>query len=556
MKKKIFISLITVVILIMFLSFSLITFFLYNHFLQYETQQIKNELHLLAPMINKDNENYVKILANSNYRFTLIDNTGLVVYDNKLNSKQMDNHLKREEIDEAVKNGTGDSIRYSSTLTEETIYASLKLDNGMILRISLSQKSVVSLLFDMLPYMLSVIFVAIILTIILAFRISKAITNPLLSINLDNPADNDTYDELNPLLIKIHKQHKKISSQMEELRRKQYEFEKIVSSMKEGLILLNEQGMIISINNAAQKIFDINDTIIACDFLAVDRTPEVNQAVNQALHGNSAEVLISRNGYKYQLNVNPIEYGVQKAGVLMLVFDITDKFFAERNRKEFTANVTHELKTPLQSIIGSVELIETGLAKPQDIGKFIANIHSEADRLSNLINDIIQLSQLDEETNPAMEEVDIGEIITEVLAALSNFAATRNISFEIVGDQFQFNAVRKYIYEIIYNLCDNAVRYNKDGGRVKINTYRNHNNSFIEVSDTGIGIAPEHRSRIFERFYRVDKSHSRETGGTGLGLSIVKHAVQLHNGEIKIDSESGKGTKVTVIFKSSFSDKK
>ena len=377
---------------------------------------------------------------------------------------------------------------------------------------------------------------------------AKKVTEPLLQLDLEHPTENNTYEELSPILTKLNKQHKQIKAQMETLKQKQNEFEQIIFSMNEGLILLDEHGVVLSMNTAAKKVFAARDAVIGTDFLTVDRTPEVIHAVSDALRGHHSEFRISRNGNEYQLNISPIESGTKKLGAVILVFDITDKAFAERNRQEFTANVTHELKTPLQSIIGSAELLENGLVKPEDTNRFVGNIRKEATRLVTLINDIIRLSELDENTEPLVEMVNISEVADEVVEVLTASATKKNVSISVEGENLELKCIRRYIYEIIYNLCDNAIRYNVEGGKVTINIESKDGHILLSVSDTGIGISPEHQSRIFERFYRVDKSHSRETGGTGLGLSIVKHAVQFHGGKVEIKSEPQKGTTITVQF--------
>ncbi len=548
MKKKIFRSVIAVVMTVLIVSFTIATGFLYTHFNRLQTEQLKNELSWAAAMMNENEISHIEILASSVYRFTLIAPDGEVLYDTKANSTEMENHLDREEIEEALASGKGSSVRYSSTLTEQTLYASVKLDNGMVLRASISQKSVTALLLSMLPYIIGVVILAGVISLFLAKRIAKNITEPLSTLDLDNPIENNTYEELSPILRKLNRQHKQIKAQMETLRQKQNEFQQIVSSMNEGLILLDEQGIVLSMNNAAKKVFSVNDTVIGRDFLTVDRSVEVSKAVNDTLGGKNSEFRIQRNGNEYQLNISPIESDTKKLGAVILAFDITDKAFAERNRQEFTANVTHELKTPLQSIIGSAELLETGLAKPEDRGKFIGNIHKEATRLVNLINDIIRLSQLDENSEPTTEMVNLSEIAKEVVEVLIPSASKKRVTLEIEGENLTIKGVRRYLYEIIYNLCDNAIRYNVEGGKVKINIYEEKQHTVISVCDTGIGIAPEHQTRIFERFYRVDKSHSRETGGTGLGLSIVKHAVQFHNGKLEVESKLGEGTTIKVVM--------
>ncbi|MCI8589683.1 MAG: PAS domain S-box protein [Clostridiales bacterium] len=548
MKKKIFCSVMLAVMTVLVVDIAVTTGFLYNYFSKAQIEQLRSQLHYTATIMNAYEGNYIKVLDNSTYRFTLIASDGTVLHDTKINSAEMDNHLDREEIEEALATGEGGSTRYSSTLTEKTIYASLKLDNGAILRASISQKTVISLGLSMLPYIIGIALLAAVISFVLAKRTAKNITEPLSRLDLNNPAENNTYDELVPILSKLNKQHKQIKSQRDALQQKQDEFEQIVSSMNEGLVLLDEHGIILSMNTAAKKMFVADETIIGKNFLTVDRTPEINKVVNDALAGHHRELRIQRNGCEYQLNISSIVSETKKLGTVILAFDITDKAFAERNRREFTTNITHELKTPLQSIIGSAELLETGLAKPEDINKFIGNIHKEATHLANLINDIIHLSQLDENTEPATETVDLSEVVNEVADVLSDSADKKGVSLLIDCEPLCIKGVRRYIYEIIYNLCDNAIRYNIDGGKVIVRIYNDKANTVIEVSDTGIGISPEHHARIFERFYRVDKSHSKKTGGTGLGLSIVKHAVQFHSGKLELESKLGKGTTIKVIL--------
>jgi two-component system phosphate regulon sensor histidine kinase PhoR len=371
---------------------------------------------------------------------------------------------------------------------------------------------------------------------------------PLRQLDLEHPSENDTYEELTPILQKIHNQHKQIKVQMDELRRKSDEFEQIISSMNEGLVLLDEDGMVLSMNTAARKIFSVKETIKGADFLLLDRTGKMSKVIWNAMEGNHSEYFEERNGCEFQFTINPIQSGGKTLGVLILAFDITERAFAERNRKEFTANVSHELKTPLQSIIGSAELIETGLVRAEDMGRFVGNIRKEASRLVNLINDIIRLSQLDENLEPATETVEIMEVAKEVAEALRERASREKVELILEGEACQILGVSRYMYEIIYNLCDNAIRYNVENGKVTISIGEDSGRVYVSVSDTGIGIAHGHQNRIFERFYRVDKSHSRETGGTGLGLSIVKHAVQYHGGKMLIDSEVGKGTTIKILF--------
>ncbi len=548
MTKKIFRSIFTVALLVLLASMGIATSFLYDYFNASQVKQLKAELSLVADTVNDVGVEYFENYDSSIFRFTVVDADGTVLYDTQANPKEMENHLDREEIVEAFENGTGSSTRNSATLTEKTIYEAILLENGDVLRISISHLTVGGLVIKMLPAISAIIIFAAAVATVLSLTMAKKATEPLLQLDLDNPTNNTHYEELTPILTKIHKQHKQIKTQMEALRRKSDEFEQIVSSMSEGLVLIDEHGMVLSMNAAAKKIFAVKKEVKGSDFLLVDRTSKMSKAIWNALDGNHCEYTEERNGREYQFTVNAIESDGTVLGAVILVFDISDRAFAERNRQEFTANVTHELKTPLQSIIGSAELLENGLVKPEDTARFVGNIRKEATRLVSLINDIIRLSQLDENHEPATETVELTEVAKEVVEALAISASKRNIALTVEGEPCNIFGVRRYIYEIIYNLCDNAVRYNVEGGRVEIKIGKNNGRAAVSVKDTGIGIAPEHQSRIFERFYRVDKSHSKETGGTGLGLSIVKHAVAYHGGKVTLDSELGKGTTITIVF--------
>ncbi len=548
MTKKIFRSIFTVALVVLLASIGIATSFLYDYFNKSQVSRLKEEISLVADIVNEVGIEYFENFDSAIFRFTVVNADGMVLYDTQANASEMDNHSEREEISEAFKNGTGSSVRNSYTLTEKTFYEAVLLENGDVLRVSVSQLTVGALIIDMLPAIIAIILVAAAVAGILSHAMSKKITEPLMQLDLEHPSENITYEELTPILTKLHRQHKQIRSQMEALHRKSDEFEQIISSMNEGLVLLDEHGMVLSMNTAAKKIFAVKKDVNGSDFLLVDRTSKMSKAIWNALDGNHSEYTDERNGNEYQFTVNSIGSEGKVLGAVILVFDITDRAFAQRNRQEFTANVTHELKTPLQSIIGSAELLENGLVKPEDTARFIGNIRKEATRLVSLINDIIRLSQLDENNEPATETVELTEVAKEVVDVLTASAAKKNVELSIAGEPQNILGVRRYIYEIIYNLCDNAIRYNVDGGKAEIKISNENGHAVVAVKDTGIGIAPEHHNRIFERFYRVDKSHSKETGGTGLGLSIVKHAVQYHRGKITLDSEAGKGTIVKIVF--------
>lgn len=548
MTRKIFQSIFSVALVVLFASIGIATSFLYNYYNDSQIKRLKAELSLVADTVNEIGVEYFENFDSTMFRFTVVDTDGTVLYDTQVNAGELDNHAEREEIAEAFKNGTGSSVRKSSTLTEKTFYEAVLLENGDVLRVSVSQLTVGALVISMLPAIIAIIMVAAAVAGILSHAMSKKITEPLMQLDLEHPSENSTYEELEPILNKIHGQHKQISTQMEALRRKSDEFEQIISSMNEGLVLLDEHGMVLSMNTAAKKIFDVKKDIKGSDFLLVDLTSKMSKAIWNALDGKHSEYTEERNGNEYQFNINSIVSDGNVLGAVILAFDITDRAFAQRNRQEFTANVTHELKTPLQSIIGSAELLENGLVKPEDNVRFVSNIRKEATRLVSLINDIIRLSQLDENNEPATETVDLTEVAEEVVEVLTVSAEKKKVELSVEGEAQTIFGVRRYIYEIIYNLCDNAIRYNVEGGKAEIEIYKENGHAVVSVKDTGIGISPEHHSRIFERFYRVDKSHSKETGGTGLGLSIVKHAVQYHGGKITLDSKVGKGTTVKIVF--------
>ena len=548
MTKKIFRAITAVAMTVLLASLLLATTFLHSYFNQSQVNQLKEELSLVAKSVDDVGIEYFDNFDSSLFRFTLISPDGTVLYDSQVDANEMDNHLEREEIAEALKDGKGSSARYSSTLTERTFYEATRLENGNVLRVSINQVTVGALVLGMLPAICAIILVSVVVAIIMSNKMATSIVKPLNELNLDQPTNNNAYEELAPILTKLHKQHKQIDSQLSMLKEKSDELNQIMASMNEGLVLLDKKGNVLSMNDAAKKLFGIEHIPVGRDFLTVDRSPEMNRAIKKAYDGKHSEFRETRNGSQYQFILNRTESEGKTIGLVILCLDVTDAALAEQNRKEFTANVSHELKTPLQSIIGCAELLENGLVKPEDTSHFISNIKNEATRLVSLINDIIRLSQLDEDSEIATESVDLVEVANEVAEVLSASAAKKQVQISVNGDSCAINGVRRYLYEILYNLCDNAIRYNNAGGKVDVSVKRDGENTVVSVSDTGIGIPPEHHSRIFERFYRVDKSHSKETGGTGLGLSIVKHAVAYHHGKLKLDSTPGKGTTITITF--------
>lgn len=548
MTKKIFHSILLVACTVLLACYLVILTSLNDYFTSLRKAQLKTQLSFASTAVEDEGIEYLKKLENGEYRLTLIDTDGTVIYDTNADAAAMENHSDRREFQEAFLSGYGESHRYSRTLTEQTYYFAKKLSDDRVLRISTSQVTIVSLLLGMLQPLLVIAFLAILLSVFLAKRAARNLVKPLNNLDLNDPLSNDVYEELSPLLRHMAQQNKQIALQMDELSRSQNEFNAITSNMSEGLIVLNKDGVVVSLNTAARKIFEAEEDSIGKDFLTIDRTPEISRAIKETLSGKKQELEYEKNGRNYDLCINQIVEKDRVIGVLLLAIDNTEKIQAEQNRREFTANVSHELKTPLQSIIGSADLIESGLVKPEDMPRFIGHIKTDAARLVSLVNDIIRLSQLDENTEMNRENVDALSVAKEALEMVGPIAKSRNISLTIKGEPAPLNSVHKLLYDIIYNLCDNAVKYNKEGGFVKVDVKTAGDKVQVAVSDNGVGIAPADQSRVFERFYRVDKSHSRESGGTGLGLSIVKHAVAYLKGSISLESTLGKGTTITVSF--------
>ena len=548
MTKKIFQSILLVAGCVLLASLLIIMGFLYDYFGGVEENQLRDELSLAAAAVEDGGTDYLSRLTADRCRLTWIAADGSVLYDTKTNAESLENHASRAEVSQALATGTGESTRYSSTLMEKTMYYAQRLDDGTVLRISISRATVGMIAVGMIQPLLIVLIVALILSGLLARRLSRRIVDPLNSLDLEHPLDNDSYEELSPLLKRIHRQHVEIQMQLRELREKTDEFTQITGSMREGLVLLDEHGSILSISAAAQALFGADAQCVGRDFLTIERSHEISAAIQAAAADGHSEVRAERAGRVYQFDISRITSDGKFLGTVILAFDITEQEFAERNRREFTANVSHELKTPLQGIIGSAELIENGMVKPEDLPRFVGHIHAEAARLVTLIDDIIRLSQLDEGDAMPTEPVDLLAVSQEAAENLHDAAAARNVTVSVTGQPAVLPGVRRLIYEIVYNLCDNAIKYNRDGGRVDVTVAADAGGSSITVADTGIGIAPEHQARVFERFYRVDKSHSKASGGTGLGLSIVKHAVQYHHGRIELESTPGTGTTIRVVF--------
>ena len=548
MTSRIFKSIVIVAAVILCASLLFVMGVLYGYACDVQAMQLKDELSIAAAGTEQAGLSFLEALDAEHYRITWIQPDGTVNFDTHAQSGQMENHLQREEIRQALGYGSGSAVRTSNTLLEKRMYEAKQLSDGSVLRISVSQKTLPVLLAGMIHPVCIVIALALVLSAVLATRVSRKIVEPLDHLDLEHPLENDTYEELSPLLSRIHQQREKIENQLQTLRRKTDEFNQITANMREGLVLLDGSGAVLSLNPAAQALYCTDETCIGRSFCTVDRRLDMSAVLDSAFETGHSELKAERQGRVYQFLLSRISSGEDTIGLMILAMDITDEQNAEQSRREFTANVSHELKTPLQSIIGSAELLENGLVKPEDVPRFIGNIRKEASRLVLLIEDVIRLSHLDEGVEMAKEAVDVLDIAEEIAESMQLVAAEKKVTIRVSGSHCTFPGVRGLVFEIVQNLCSNAVKYNVEGGRVDMAVEEKDGQVLLTVADTGIGIPPEHQSRVFERFYRVDKSHSRASGGTGLGLSIVKHAAQYHNAKLHLQSTPGRGTTVTVAF--------
>ena len=547
MTKKIFRSTVAVGLAVLLASLVIIMGALYTYFGHVQEQQLRDELSIAAAaMESGDGEAYLSKLHSDDYRITWLRADGTVLYDTKADAAAMENHAQREEVRQALANGAGESSRYSATLLEKTLYYARRLPDGTVLRLSASRVTMGVLLLSMLSAILAVIAVALILSGILAGRVSRRITRPLNTLDLEHPLENDAYEELSPLLRRLEHQRRQIDDQLRSLRRRSEEFEQITASMTEGLVLVDNGGTILSMNPAACAVFHTDAACVGQPLLTVERGSAVSHALHDAMDTGHGETRMERDGREYQFDMTRIQADGEVVGAVLLTFDVTEQAYAERNRREFTANVSHELKTPLQGIIGSAELLENGMVQSDDVPRFVGHIRGEAQRLVTLINDILRLSELDEGGSLPTEPVELLSLCTDTVKSLESAAQQRQITMTVTGEAVTVPGVRRLLTETVFNLCDNAIKYNKDGGSVAVTVGRDGSDAVVTVADTGIGIPPEHQGRVFERFYRVDKSHSKASGGTGLGLSIVKHAVAYHHGTVTLDSREGEGTTFTL----------
>lgn len=548
MIKKIFRSTFFATLGVLLVTLFMVVGLLYGYFTQVQKEQLQTETALAAQGVSLEGQDYFNELKMSNVRITWVDNQGKVLYDNESDAQIMDNHANREEIKEALKDGYGESVRYSKTLTTQSLYSAQRLDNGTVIRLSVTRHSILVLLFRMFQPLFLILVLAFLLSLWLSYSIAKSIVLPLNRLDLDHPLENDAYEEISPLLRRIARHQKEVTEREVLIEQRQSEFDTIISKIKEGMILLDNNCRIISINQAAQDILQTDQTCLGKDMLQILRNLSLNNWLEKGLQGRKQEGILQLDDAHYKVMVRPIQSEDKVTGLAILFFDVTDQLQAEQLRREFTANVSHELKTPLHLISGYSEMLASDVVAQKDVPQFAEKIHSESQRMIQLVEDIIKLSHLDESEELAMEPVNLYQISEEVLDSLSAKANERHINLHLLGEPAYITGNHALIHSLIYNLCDNAIIYNRDKGDVTVNVTSNEDDVVLTVQDTGVGIAKDEQERIFERFYRVDKSRSKKLGGTGLGLSIVKHAVNQHNADIKVESQLGLGTKMTVTF--------
>ena len=549
MTKKIFKSIMFVCALVLAVGLAAVMGILYRNFDGQMRKELSKEAAYLEYGVEQQGVDYLKNIKDKSARITYIDQDGTVLFDNEADVSEMKNHSDRTEFQKAEKYGAGESSRYSDTLSEKTIYYALRLKDGTVLRVSGTQDSVLALVENLIFPLCGLLCLMLILSGIMASAISKRIVKPINELDLESPEENRIYEELSPLLSKIHRQNREIQNQLELAKQQQEEFALITENMQEGLIVIDKYTMILSANSSAWNLFHIDRVCQGESVYCLDREEEFRHAIEQVLSGEHTELVLKLNGSDIQLIANPVIRDKKTEGAVVLLVNVTEKLERESLRREFSANVSHELKTPLTSISGFAEIMQGGLVKNEDIPKFAGRIYKESQRLLQLVEDVIQISQLDEEkTSYVWEPVDVYQVCKNAFESLKEKAKRLNVHLYICGERMKMEAVRTLLEEAIYNVCDNAIKYNRNDGSVSVFLTQTAQEIQIVVKDTGVGIPKEDQDRVFERFYRVDKSHSKKIGGTGLGLSIVKHAVGALKGSVILRSEEGNGTEICMKF--------
>ena len=549
MTKKIFKSIMTVCTVVLILGLAFVMGILYRYFGKQISTELEKEAFYAAQGVESSGMEYLEKLDGKNSRITLIDQDGSVLYDSQAEASSMENHKDREEVKEAAETGKGKAVRMSETLSEKTIYYALRLEDGKILRVSSTQYSVLALVYQLIVPVLWILLLMIVLSGLFASRLSKKVVEPVNKLDLEHPEENEVYEEMAPLLSRMYKQNREIKNQIDTARRQQEEFSIITENMQEGLVVIDRYTMILSGNASVWKLFHVNGPKNGESVYVLNRSEEFQSIIDKALGGKNNEAVLKVDGSDIHVVANPVMREEQVEGAVLLLVNVTEKLEREKLRREFSANVSHELKTPLTSISGFAEIIQDGYVKEEDVRAFAGRIYKEAQRLITLVEDVIRISQLDEGEVPyEWTETDLYQTAKNVFGTLSEAAKKQDVHLYIEGDRVQLHTVPNILEEVLFNLCDNAIKYNKPGGNVCICLTENEESVFISVKDNGVGIPKEDQSRVFERFYRVDKSHSKEIGGTGLGLSIVKHGVSFLGGEVELESTPEQGTEITVSF--------
>ena len=549
MTAKLFRTSMAVAVSVMVLSIALFMGMLYQYFSDQMMTELESETWLVSRGVELEGMDYLNGLHTTS-RVTWVAADGTVLYDNEADASTMENHADREEIREALTSETGTAQRFSSTLSEQTLYVTQRLSDGTVIRLASAQKTVGLLLISMIQPILIILALSLLLSAVLASRLSKGLIKPILSLDLEHPEDCETYDELTPLLSRLKRQNDTIQQQMNLLKQRQTEFAALTDNMSEGFLLLDRQGHVLSHNSGALRLLGVEEPESEVNVLVLNREEPFRQAVDEALSGKRSQQLLHLNGRYCKLLANPVLADGKPAGAVLVLLDVTEQEQRDELRREFTANVSHELKTPLTSISGIAEIMQSGMVKPEDIQSFAGDIYQEAQRLIALVEDIIRLSRLDEGAESLEREpVNLLSIAQDVARRLDSAAQKAGVTLKVMGLSAEVRGIPSVLDEMVYNLCDNAIKYNHPGGTVNVTVAPADGGSAeVTVEDTGIGIPVEDQSRVFERFYRVDKSHSKEIGGTGLGLSIVKHGASLHGAQIHMDSQVGRGTSVQLLF--------
>lgn len=546
MIKRIFGSIYAVVAAAVVVSLAIVMAVLYGYFNSIEYSQLSMQTELAANAVEHEGVDYFKGLNTNGYRITWIDDNGTVLYDSEADARVLDNHSDREEVVEAKESGYGKAKRYSASLSQTTLYRAKRLSDQTIIRLSVTQNSIITLIWGMLWPMAIILFAGLVISYIISSRISRGLVKPLESIDIEHPLEVEAYEEFAPFLERMEKQRRQIEDRESKLKKRTSELESVISNMSEALVILNRSNRILSMNSSAMELFDADISSVGESFFKIDHSLVMQELIDASQNGKHVQKECEYNGRTYTISASPVKSG----GIVIIAWDISDKADTEKMRREFTANVSHELKTPLQTIMGSSELIKEGMVAGDETKTFASKIYDEAKRLVSLIDDIIRLSQLDEDSEREIkkEDVELDGIALEVSRLLEDKAKKLDVRLNTNIKPAKIYGVKSLVYEIIYNLTDNAIKYNKKGGSVLLEIGDENNSPYIKVSDTGIGIPKEDKARIFERFYRVDKSRSKETGGTGLGLSIVKHAAMLMDAGIDVSSRLGEGTVITISF--------